>query len=522
MSNIIFRMAAKTDMGCVRTNNEDNFQASANLAVEPMRWINNEQYSLGEKGALLVVADGMGGMNAGEVASEIAIETVREYFAPQNLTPEVMKSRVTIERFMKEIIVEADARIKQTGHANPESRGMGTTIVIAWILDKKLYVSWCGDSRAYIWNRNTGLFQISKDHSYVQELVDQGKISPEDAFDYPDSNIITRSLCDASPKAKPDCLLMPQDLCDGDIILLCSDGLNGMLRDNEIEQIIAENVHDMNHCTDALIHAALEAGGADNVTVALCQILSGGAVSTPARIPDYSTPQTRRATITNTVIPGESSDKGKNKYMPILLGMIIACVVICIAGGLYWLLRGDKSDSDTLVTDTTTVSQPAETTPMPTVTVSDTEEKIETTEKVNESEKQTTPNLPTGNKIAPETSTPQATESDELTEIAVGDSDALSEISQDNNTPAVEVKQIPVVEDTPGDELGSTNTKEWILKNGCYIVQSGDYNWKTVTDKINEILGTSFSIDQLKAENKGIKPTSKWKAGITKIKIPKS
>lgn len=276
MGKITFRMAAKTNVGLVRTNNEDNFQAASDLCSAQMRWINNEECELGEKGALLVVADGMGGMNAGEVASEIAIATVREWFAPDRITPEVTASRFTIEKFMNDAVVAADSRIKQEGHLHKESRGMGTTIVIGWIYDGKLYVSWCGDSRAYVYNPQTGLHQLSVDHSYVQTLVEQKKITREDAFDYPESNIITRSLCDAAPKARPESLLNPYVLCDNDIVMLCTDGLSGMIRDNEMEDVIRRFEHDMDKLSDQLIAAALNAAGSDNVTLCLCQILSGG------------------------------------------------------------------------------------------------------------------------------------------------------------------------------------------------------------------------------------------------------
>ena len=322
MSDIHFRIAAKTDVGLERTNNEDNFQVSANLDVSPMKWVNNQEYSLGNKGALLVVADGMGGMNAGEVASEIAIETVREMFAPEQITDEVVKTRYTIEKFMKGVVVEADKRIKEYAKSHPESRNMGTTIVIAWLFDGNLYVSWCGDSRAYIYNANTGLFQISKDHSYVQQLVDAGKISKEDAFDFPDSNIITRSLSDTSSKASPESLLMPQPLCNGDIILLCSDGLNGMIHDSEIEAIVSQNLGNMTNCVDNLIHAALEAAGADNCTVAVCQIISGGKESNLNRIPKYSKNSTDNGTVTNIF------DKQKKKWLWIALTALL-CAVIC-------------------------------------------------------------------------------------------------------------------------------------------------------------------------------------------------
>lgn len=332
MSEILFRMAAKTDVGLERANNEDNFQASANLEEAPMRWVNNQQYSLGHKGALLVVADGMGGMNAGEVASEIAINTIRDCFSPENITDEIAKNRFTIEKFMKGVVVEADKRIKEFAKENPESRGMGTTIVIAWLFDGYLYVTWCGDSRAYVYNPNTGLFQISKDHSYVQQLVDAGKISKEDAFDFPDSNIITRSLSDSSPKANPDCLLMPQKLCNGDIILLCSDGLNGMIRDEEIENVIANHQDNMTECVDALIKAALDAAGADNCTVALCQILSGGVQSNPNRIPDYSASE-------NTANKENLPKENNKTWFGVLLGLLFLCM---IGGGIwYYFTKGN-------------------------------------------------------------------------------------------------------------------------------------------------------------------------------------
>lgn len=279
---IKFRMAAKTDMGLVRSNNEDNFQAAADLSSGRMGWVNNEVYSLGDKGALLVVADGMGGMNAGEVASELAIKTIRDWFRPEDITPDVLKSRYSIEKFMNSAIVDADRRIKDEAAVHPESRGMGTTIVVAWIYESKLYVSWCGDSRAYIYNPKAGLHQITKDHSYVQTLVDKGTLTRDEAFDFPDSNIITQSLCDALAKAKPESLMKPYDLCDGDIVLLCTDGLSGMLRDHEMEAVIRNNEHDMDGLTDALIHAACEAEGSDNITVALLQVLQGGQECDPS------------------------------------------------------------------------------------------------------------------------------------------------------------------------------------------------------------------------------------------------
>lgn len=283
MNDISLKIAGKTDVGLLRTNNEDNLQLAQDLTAPQMTWVGNTPFHLGEKGSLLVVADGMGGMNAGEVASQIAIDTIREYFVPERLTDEVLKSRFSIEKYMKMAILQAGHNIKEAAKAHPEHKGMGTTIVVAWIYKGLLYVSWVGDSRAYLYNPKHGLQQISKDHSYVQTLVDKGIITKYDAFDYPDSNVITRSLSDVGGQCDPDCLVTPIQLCDSDIVLLCSDGLNGMIRDNVIESIITANQLDLDDCIVALIEAALNAGGTDNCTVALAQILSCGHTATADR-----------------------------------------------------------------------------------------------------------------------------------------------------------------------------------------------------------------------------------------------
>lgn len=351
MNEIKFRIAAKTDVGLVRQNNEDNFQASSDLSVEPMRWINNEICSLGEKGALLVVADGMGGMNAGEVASKLAIETVRKAFEPQNLTNEVMSNRYSIEKFMNSVVVEADKKIKSEAKIHPESRGMGTTIVIAWLLDGKLYVSWCGDSRAYVYNPQAGLHQISKDHSYVQSLVDKGVIAKEDAFDYPESNIITRCLSDSSTKARPESLLIPYEICDDDIIMLCTDGLNGMIRDCEIEEIIRHNEHDMDRCSDALIQAACDAEGSDNITICMCQILQGAGACKPNVFETFDKRLMgpgQNPTNIKDVISTNITGRGKGK---ILSYGIVLLLFMAIALGWYARKNGVFEPKKTMTKD---------------------------------------------------------------------------------------------------------------------------------------------------------------------------
>lgn len=316
-----FRISAKTDVGMVRTNNEDSLQCCDNLmnSSSDWSWDNDKPTTLSQKGALLIVADGMGGMNAGEVASEIAINTIKECFSTEKITDEVVKSRYSIERFMNAAIIEADSRIKMTAKQRPETKGMGTTVVMGWIFEDKLYVSWCGDSRAYVYNPNSGLKRLSTDHSLVQELVDSGKISKEDAFDYPESNVITRSLCAIPQKAEPDSLRSPHTITEGDIILLCSDGLCGMIRDAEIQNVIEQHLDNTIELCDALISAAKAAGGHDNVTVALCKI--------------DSTPQSQKPAAdeaSSDANKEEAISRKTNKGLFFSVGFVIVSVIVAL------------------------------------------------------------------------------------------------------------------------------------------------------------------------------------------------
>lgn len=274
MSVMKFKLIAGTNVGNVRTNNEDNFIVNENL--DNTEWFVPEEtpegIELGKNGAILVVADGMGGMNAGEVASAIAIDTVKECFTKDSFA-DIVSSPAKISSFLLDAIVEADKKIKDKVKQDSSTSGMGTTIVIAWVLKDTAHVAWCGDSRAYLFNAKSGLSRITKDHSYVQELVDAGKLDPELAFDHPNSNIITRSLGDSNSKARPE--YVSKKISTGDVILLCSDGLCGLCRDEEIAQILSESAEkSIEDMKNNLINAALNAGGYDNVTVALLQTIS--------------------------------------------------------------------------------------------------------------------------------------------------------------------------------------------------------------------------------------------------------
>ena len=268
-----FKLGAQTNVGCVRTNNEDNFVVSADLNAG--EWLLPRDchtvFTLGNKGAMLVVADGMGGLDAGEIASRIAVDTMKEFFSADKITDEIVKDASTIRKYMYEAVVPADNAIKRKSREEKSVKSMGTTLVAAWLFDGYANIIWCGDSRGYLFNPVSGLAQVTKDHSYVQELVDSGRLLPEYAFDHPDNNIITRSLGNPQKAANPDFVRLP--LQEGEVILLCTDGLNSMLRDEEIEAVMQETSNEIDTCTKALIQGALDLGGHDNVTVVLCQIV---------------------------------------------------------------------------------------------------------------------------------------------------------------------------------------------------------------------------------------------------------
>lgn len=268
---VSFKLFAGTNVG-LRENNEDNFTVCPDLTKN--EWIvpadNLPVIQLGSKGCIMVVADGMGGQNAGEVASAIAIDTVQEMFSSNRLPADVLNKPDAIKLHLRNVISECDTRIKNKTKDDVSTYGMGSTIIIAWLLGCKLYIAWLGDSRAYSYVEKKGIARLSKDHSFVQELVDAGTISEEEAMDHPNSNIITRSLGDTSQKAKAD--VAEYDIEDGQVVLLCSDGLCGVCQDAEIGGIIEDAKDDLQNCKDRLVTAALAAGGSDNITIALLKI----------------------------------------------------------------------------------------------------------------------------------------------------------------------------------------------------------------------------------------------------------
>lgn len=332
MAQVHFRLAAFTDaagrlnMDAPRHGNEDNMYVNAMLGnpVEEAFFQLDKDTPTTEFGCILVVADGMGGMNAGEVASEIAVQTVREAFAPEQMKESFTNDPSAREKYLKCVVEDADTAIKKHASEHPECDGMGSTITLLWLCGEEVTIAWCGDSRIYLFREPDGLRQISKDHSYVQELVDDGKITEEDAFNHPYNNVITRSLGDTSKKAVADSYTLP--VFKGDIYLLNSDGLSGVLHDVEMDGIIRNNRQSMNACRIALWEAAEKAGWHDNVTAILCEIVEG---------PEYvqETPAT-------TLPPAIKPNSFRMKWLWTIFALI-ALVAAC----LFLFCRKDKTQT---------------------------------------------------------------------------------------------------------------------------------------------------------------------------------
>jgi protein phosphatase len=238
-----FTCAARTDVGIVRSGNEDNY------------------LMLAERG-IFIVADGMGGHAAGEVASEMAVRLIsRDLGTVRGLPDEEVAER------MRQSIRAANAAIYERTLTEHDKRGMGTTATALVLLPNRYLLGHVGDSRAY--RLRDGKFeQLTKDHSYVQEQVDAGLLTPEQARVHPYSNVITRCV-GANQDVIPD--TYSGDLLANDVVLLASDGLTGMLEDEHIHKIL-EAPGGPQEWVDAMINDANRRGGLDNITAIIVKI----------------------------------------------------------------------------------------------------------------------------------------------------------------------------------------------------------------------------------------------------------
>jgi PPM family protein phosphatase len=242
----------RTDRGLVRRTNQDTFLVD-------------------NRHRLWAVADGMGGHQGGEVASRLVVDTLAD-FAPTMreaaLDPSTPEEEVAIFR-LTTMVEQAHEILVAQAARDRSLEGMGTTLVLAHLLDvsaPRLIIVNIGDSRAYV-VRNQTITQVTRDHTLIEEQIREGRLSPEEAVHHPDRHVLTRAM-GLGPKAGHD--LFFHDVIDGDLLLLCSDGLTKMLSDERMLETVLPHQHSAPHAVQALVDAALEQGGADNVTVVAC------------------------------------------------------------------------------------------------------------------------------------------------------------------------------------------------------------------------------------------------------------
>ncbi|MEF9876117.1 MAG: Stp1/IreP family PP2C-type Ser/Thr phosphatase [Gordonibacter sp.] len=226
---------SRTDIGCLRDHNEDS------LIVAP---------------PLFAVADGMGGHAAGEVASEIAVNVLAER-APAHPDSEALGRAVE----------EANRAVIRAAREGRGREGMGTTMTAAMLEGERLIIAQVGDSRAYLLHQGK-IQQLTRDHSLMADMIEAGQLTPEEARSHPNRSVITRAL-GSDPHTQPD--LYEINVETGDRLLVCSDGLSGMLRDWDIEATLAR-MHDPQRCASQLVNEAIAAGGHDNITVIVADV----------------------------------------------------------------------------------------------------------------------------------------------------------------------------------------------------------------------------------------------------------
>ncbi|MDE3091137.1 MAG: Stp1/IreP family PP2C-type Ser/Thr phosphatase [Chloroflexota bacterium] len=250
-----------THPGRVRETNEDAF-----CVLKPPQLVSDFD-------ALLAVADGMGGHQAGEVASKYASDKLNELFTSSkyrewvNYSPDREDYQVLV---LKEVIEQLNEQIHQMASRREEWRGMGTTATISLVVGARLFIGHVGDSRAYLLS-NGVLRQLTTDHSWVWEQVQQGTMSPEQAAADPRKNQITRAL-GVTSIVKVDRLI--EELRTGDTLLLCTDGLTNMVSDAEIHRQLI-NLPDPQRACDMLVQLANQNGGGDNITVVIARVMDG-------------------------------------------------------------------------------------------------------------------------------------------------------------------------------------------------------------------------------------------------------
>ena len=269
-ADVRVKLFARTDVGQVREHNEDNFLVGDLTRRSRGLLEANRATAIGPQGAVFAVCDGMGGAAAGEIASQLAVDIIYERLVDglgdsQSHSQRPIK-RDDLARRLVRSVETAGLRIFHEAKADRSRRGMGTTVTAAALVDDVLFFAQVGDSRGYILRGET-LVQVTRDQSLVNQLIEAGQLTEEEAETFEHNNIILQAL-GTSDTVQVD--LTYVELRKGDILLLCSDGLSGMVRFDEIRELLKSSVEPLDICK-GLTERANMAGGHDNITVIVVQ-----------------------------------------------------------------------------------------------------------------------------------------------------------------------------------------------------------------------------------------------------------
>jgi PPM family protein phosphatase len=264
---IVLRVFGRTVVGQVREHNEDNFLVSDLTRGSRGPGDALRELVVGPRGMIVGVCDGMGGAAAGEVASQLAVDIIHDRLA----AGDPPSDHDDLARRLVGAVEEAGVRIFTEARADRTRRGMGTTATIAALVDGRLFVAQVGDSRCYVLRRGN-LVQITRDQSLVNQLIEAGQLTEEEAETFEHNNIILQALGTAET-VQVD--LTYADLRRGDRLILCSDGLSGMIRSDEIREVLLE-LEDPEQACKVLIERANDAGGHDNITAIVALVAGDG------------------------------------------------------------------------------------------------------------------------------------------------------------------------------------------------------------------------------------------------------
>lgn len=267
---VVIQVFAQTDVGRTRDHNEDAYIVASLSEGEPMRFERLVEQPADPMATLFMVADGMGGAAAGEVASATAVDVVLRHLR-EGLAGRPALEPVELVSQLTRATEIANWSIFQQAVNRPDLRGMGTTATIAVLLGDTLYLAQVGDSRGYL-VRDGVATQLTKDQSLMQKLIEAGELTEEEAAMSERRNIILQAL-GPEPNVKVD--VTEQPLRRGDVLVLCSDGLSGLVKPDQIAQVIGEEL-DLSVACDRLISMANDVGGPDNITVVAVRFEGGG------------------------------------------------------------------------------------------------------------------------------------------------------------------------------------------------------------------------------------------------------